>query len=196
MKINVLIFFMLCLASVSHAQVSEKKWGYFADASFGFIPASEGFNEINSVAAGATYLGQFGLGLAFSALTDDLKHINGVGLEARFTPARWLLLKVQGGAILNASDADNGTYSTTSLITYLPNESERYYWRTTAAIRFLRVLFVGVSTMGTGKQAFRYENSATTNPSYTTVKPSNIFVWQLGLSFPALPKRKKRPRVE
>jgi hypothetical protein len=182
---------MLCLTSVSNAQVSQKKWGYFADVGFGYLPVSEGFNGTSSVAAGATYRGQFGLGLAYSSLTDELKGITGLGLEFRLTPTRWLLLKVQGGAILNATAADNGTFSATALITYLPNESERYYWRTTAAVRFLRVLFVGVSRMGTGNQAFRYENSATTNPPTINAEQSNVFIWQLGLSLPALPKRKK-----
>jgi hypothetical protein len=78
MKINVLIFSMLCLTSVSNAQVSQKKWGYFADVGFGFLPASEGFNGTSSVAAGATYRGQFGLGLASSFLTDDLTGITGL----------------------------------------------------------------------------------------------------------------------
>ena len=190
MKKTILLAFYTCFAITANAQTGQKKWNYFADASFGFIPASEGFTGTSSLSIGATYQRQYGLGLALASVRNDLSYANGVGLEFRLADARWLLLKAQIGIIRGASSADNGTYARE--FTYLPGESKPFYWRGTAGLRFLRILFVGISTMQTGSLTFRDDNPPFPGGILKGNHIIKAFTWQLGLSLPALPKRKKQ----
>jgi TM2 domain-containing membrane protein YozV len=166
----------------------SKKWNYFADLSTGFIPESVGFRGNSSASAGVTYLSRYGLGVSYSGVFNGTRRASGLGLEFRLPVDRWLLFKLQAGAVLRASDYDE---SGPTIITYQPDASQPYYWRGLVAVRFARVFFAGVSTMHTGNLSFRYENGFPPNPTGTYSTSVRSTMWQIGISLPALKKRER-----
>jgi hypothetical protein len=167
---------------------SVPKWDYYFDGSFGYIPATLGLTGHHGFSAGITHSSQVGLGLGFSGVRDDTRAANGLGLELRLPFDRWFLVKLQAGAIVSAStfdDSGNSTY------TYLRKDSKPYYWRAIAAVRFARIFFAGFGIMQTGPISFKGENPQLVTPNWVSVSPIKTVMWQLGISLPLLPKKKK-----
>jgi hypothetical protein len=167
---------------------SVPKWKYYVDCGLGFIPDEVGFIGSASISAGVTKDKRYGLGLALSGISNTTRNATGVGLELRLTPIRWLLLKGQVGGLFDVTDYDE---SGPAIYTYLPKESSPIFWRGTFAVRFARILFAGVVLMRTNDVVFAYRNAYPPNTTGKYTSNLKTTVWQLGMSLPVLPKKKK-----
>ena len=168
---------------------SVPKWKYYVDYGFGAIPEDVGFFGTASISVGVTNNARYSLGLASSSISNSYKGSgSGLGLELRLTPIRWLLLKGQVGRIIRASAIDD---SGPIVYTYLPKESSPFFWRGTIAIRFAQILFAGISVMQTNDIIFAYKNSPSPISTGQYKTQFSITMWQLGMSLPVLPKKKK-----
>ena len=191
MQRNILTLIFLFTGVFIQAQNNAKsvpKWKYYVDYGLGFIPDAVGFIGSASISAGVTKDKRYGLGFALSSISNTTREATGVGLEFRLTPNRWLLLKGQVGGLVSVTDYDE---SGPAIINYLPKESSPIFWRGTVAVRFARILFAGIVVMRTNDVVFAFRNAYPPNTTGKYTTNLKTTVWQLGISLPLLPKKKK-----
>lgn len=185
--LTLIFLFTGVFIQAQNTAISVPKWNYYVDYGLGFIP-DVGFIGSASISAGVTKHARYGLGFALSGISNSSQQATGVGLEFRLTPNRWLLLKGQVGGLFSVTDYDE---SGPAIYTYLPKESSPIFWRGTVAVRFARFLFAGIVVMRTNDVVFAYKNAYPPNTTGTFTTNLKTTVWQLGMSLPLLPKKKK-----
>jgi hypothetical protein len=115
-----------------------------------------------------------------------------LGLEYRITPTKRLIFGVEIGMIDKVIEhLDHAQFEQHE---YLPNQSERYYFRLSAGLRFWRVFSLNLNYAQSGKNVFDYSKVYYDNGKYNSVyvrtvsRRDQLLMWTLGLNFPIYSK--------
>lgn len=169
------------------SQVKDAKpFPLFLDFGIGYTPAIGGMADFSS---GFRFNEQFALGLGaitFQPHSDCCyTYATGIGLQARWTPARKFIFKLEGGRVIKAYYGDDGSYASV----YDKAASNRIYFRTSVGYRIFRICNIGLTYTQSGKQFNEnrdYDTNQLLPPVAFTVK--SLFV-HLGITLPGTKKK-------
>jgi hypothetical protein len=182
-QILIILNFLLCVTFLK-AQDPIRKWDGCFDVGFGYGITIQNINSkggsISGVSAGLQYKDKIGLGFGFSYALNFV-NLAGIGADFQYKPLKWLLVKMQMGKIISASNSD---YFGGVLSTNLPVESNNFYWKGTIAIRFAQFFYVGIT---------KFQTTQTIATGISSIKQNvDIVTPQLGMNVPFHAKRIKK----
>jgi hypothetical protein len=182
-KILIILNFLFYVTFLK-AQDPIRKWDGCFDVGFGYGITIQNINpkggSISGVSAGLQYKDKIGLGVGFSYALNSVNLV-GIGADIQYKPIKWLLMKMQMGKIISASDGDSfgGVLSTN-----LPVESNNFYWKGTLAVRFAQFFYVGIA---------KFQTTQTITTSTSSIKQNvDVVTPQLGMNVPFHAKRVKK----
>lgn len=172
--------------SQNFQKTDVKPFPLFLDFGIGYAPV---FGAMADFSSGFRFNDQLAIGIGainFGPHSDCcLTYATGIGLQARWTPARKFIFKLEGGRVIRAFYGDDGSY----LSVYDKAASNRIYFRTIVGYRIFRICNIGLTYAQTGKQFNEnrdYDTNQLLAPIAFTVK--SLFI-HLGITLPGAKKK-------
>jgi hypothetical protein len=181
-KRKIFPIYMSINGGISTANCNNGAFGTFCDI-YNLVNGSIGY-RINSKNA---------IGIAQSNFLIDNEIKGLVGLEYRYTPVRRGIFSVELGIISNVVFGPTGGNS--FQYEYLPDQSQRFYFRLSAGYRFWRIFSLNLNFLQSGESVFMQKKWMELSPvdkgykNVGIVKNTNeLFIWSLGLNLPMYAK--------